>query len=141
VESGPFQSKPQHQHQHPLDSSTDDVRLVVSAPTENIRGRLSNKDDEAELEEIPSSPIQQRPSTCDGVCDSLQKASRKNKMSPCVLVPTGTSLSMQSSGYVSQEALFGSDPLSPKKLFAQTAPDRATRNGFAHNGVHEVSFV
>lgn len=103
----------------------EDVRYVASAPSENLRGRFNPKKD------INLSPqMCDRPNTSDGM------PNRPKRQSP----PSGwagPSLSKQSSGYVSQEAL-GAEPLvmSPKRLFSQNKETKVMVSN-----PHEVSFV
>ena len=103
----------------------DEVRFVASAPSENSRGRVNPQDDDS-----LNPQLSERPNTSDGV------PSRPKRQSPPIRWP-GPSLSKQSSGYVSQEAL-GAEPLvmSPKRLFAQNNETKAMVAN-----PHEVSFV
>lgn len=106
----------------------DEVRFVASAPVENQRGRKVSQKDEDNLNLLNG-----RPNTSEGI-----GRPRYQSHSPSNAWTGGApSLSKQSSGYVSQEAL-STDPLvmSPKRLFAQTSEAISPKTI-----PHEVSFV
>ncbi|KAF2352895.1 Fibronectin type III [Trinorchestia longiramus] len=107
----------------------DEVRFVASAPIENHRGRKCSQKDSDELH-LPSG----RPNTSDGVGGRPQHLSHSP---PSMWLTGAPSLSKQSSGYVSQEAL-STDPLviSPKRLFAHSQEGKSSKSI-----PQEVSFV